>query len=56
MGHSSVTTAEVYSNMILKRVSQDFPTVVSMYVNEIKIGKKDTLLKDTVALPVTYVI
>ena len=55
MGHSSVTTTEVYSNMNLKRVSQDFPTIVSMYLNEIKIGKKDTLLKDTVALPVTYV-
>ena len=55
MGHSSVTTTEVYSNMNLKRVSQDFPTIVSMYVNEVKIGKKDTLLKDTIALPMTYV-
>ena len=55
MGHSSVTTTEVYSNMTLKRVSQDFPTIVSMYVNEVKIGKKDTLLKDTIALPMTYV-
>ena len=55
MGHSSVTTTEVYSNMNLKRVSQDFPTIVSRYVNEAKIGKKDTLLKDTIALPMTYV-
>ena len=38
MGHSSVTTTEVYSNMNLKRVSQDFPTIVSMYVNGMKIG------------------
>ena len=50
MGHSSVTTTEVYSNMNLKRVSQDFPTIVSKYVNQAKIGKWDTFW-DTVALP-----
>ena len=55
MGHSSVTTTEVYSNMNLKRVSQDFPTIVSKYVNDAKIGKVDTELVDTVALPMTYV-
>ena len=42
MGHSSVTTTEVYSNMNLKRVSQDFPTIVSTYVNETKIGESYT--------------
>ena len=42
MGHSSVTTTEVYSNMNLKRVSQDFPTIVAKYVNQAKIGKWDT--------------
>ena len=47
MGHASVTTTEIYSNMNLKRVSQDFPTIVSTYVNEAKIGKVDTLLVDT---------
>ena len=55
MGHSSVTTTEVYSNMNLKRVSQDFPTIVSKYVNEVKIGKMDTDLMDTIVLPMTYV-
>jgi len=55
MGHSSVTTTEVYSNMNLKRVSQDFPTIVSRYVNEAKIGKVDTDLVDTISLPMTYV-
>ena len=55
MGHSSVTTTEVYSNMNLKRVSQDFPTIVSMYVNGTKIGKKDTLLEDTIGLSMAYV-
>ena len=54
MGHSSVTTTEVYSNMNLKRVSQDFPTIVSKYVNQAKIGKWDTEKWDTIAMPVTY--
>ena len=54
MGHSSVTTTEVYSNMNLKRVSQDFPTIVSKYVNEAKIGKEDTSMEDTIALPMIY--
>ena len=54
MGHSSVTTTEVYSNMNLKRVSQDFPTIVSKYVNKAKIGKEDTIMEDTIALSMTY--
>ena len=37
MGHSSVTTTEVYSNMNLTRVAQDFPTIVKSYVNAHKI-------------------
>ena len=49
MGHSSVTTTEVYSNMNLKRVSQDFPTIVSRYVNKAKIGESYTLVP-----PMTY--
>ena len=55
MGHSSVTTTEVYSNMNLKRVSQDFPTIVARYVNMTKIGNLDTKTLDTIALPMTYV-
>ena len=54
MGHGSVTTTEVYSNMNLKRVSQDFPTIVSKYVNKVKIGKEDTIMEDTIELPMTY--
>ena len=34
MGHSSVTTN---SNMNLKRVSQDFPTIVARYVKGLKL-------------------
>ena len=55
MGHSSVTTTEVYSGMNLKRVAQDFPTLVQNYVNNAKIGKVDTDIVDTIALPMTYV-
>ena len=55
MGHSSVTTTEVYSNMNLKKVSQDFPTIVARYVNRTKIGNLDTKTLDTIALPTTYV-
>ena len=55
MGHSSVTTTEVYSNMNLKRVAQDFPTIVTSYLNDAKIGKEDTILEDTIALPMVYV-
>jgi len=55
MGHSSVTTTEVYSNMNLKRVSQDFPTIVSKYVNEAKIGEWDTQKWDTTSVPMTYI-
>jgi site-specific recombinase XerD len=51
MGHSSVTTTEVYSNMNLKRVAQDFPTIVTSYVNDAKIGKWDTGKWDTSSLP-----
>ena len=54
MGHSSVTTTEVYSNMNLKRVAQDFPTIVSRYVNEAKIGERYTDLRYTDALLNTY--
>ena len=54
MGHSSVTTTGVYSNMNLKRVSQDFPTIVSNYINQAKIGKEDTIMEDIIALSMTY--
>ena len=54
MGHSSVTTTEVYSNMNLKRVAQDFPTIVTSYVNETKIEQRYTDLRYTIALPNTY--
>ena len=47
MGHSSVTTTEVYSNMNLRRVRQDFPKLHIVNSKDAKFGKKDTLLKDT---------
>ena len=54
MGHQSVTTTEIYSNMNLKRIAQDFPTIVSSYVNEAKIGQWDTQKRDTNKESSTY--
>jgi len=54
MGHSSVTTTEVYSNMNLKRVSQDFPTIVKSYVNEAKIGDSYTKKSYRLVPSMTY--
>tara|TARA_A100001011_G_scaffold212414_2_gene220645 strand:+ start:4309 stop:5442 length:1134 start_codon:yes stop_codon:yes gene_type:complete len=54
MGHQSVTTTEIYSNMNLKRIAQDFPTIVSSYVNETKIGERDTQKWDTNKESSTY--
>ena len=51
MGHHSVTTTEVYSNMNLKRVAYDFPTLTLLD----KKGKGDTVLGDTQPLYVDYV-
>ena len=47
MGHQSVITTEIYSNMNLKRISQDFPTIISSYVNQSKVGEWDTKKWDT---------
>ncbi len=47
MGHGSVTTTEVYSNMNLKRRAKDFPTIADDSQNTAKIGKVDTDLVDT---------
>ena len=55
MGHSSVTTTEQYSNMNLKRVAQDFPTLVTSYAKTLKIGLEDTFLEDTSHMSSDYV-
>ena len=44
MGHSSVTTTEVYIKMELKRLKCDFPTLVLQYI---KLAKRDTHLRNT---------
>ena len=54
MGHGSVTTTEVYSNMNRKRVSQDFQTIVSRYVKELESGNIDTDLMETIVVPMMY--
>ena len=55
MGHSSVTTTEQYSNMNLKRVAQDFPTLVTSYAKIPKISLEDTFLEDTSHMSSDYV-
>ena len=55
MGHSSVTTTEQYSNMNLKRVAQDFPTLVTSYAKTPKIGLEDTFLEDISHMSSNYV-
>jgi integrase len=55
MGHSSVTTTEQYSNMNLKRVAQDFPTLVTSYAKTPRIGLEDTFLEDTSHMSSDYV-
>ena len=55
MGHSSVTTTEVYSRMNLKRVGQDFPTLLKNSQNSDKIGKVDTVLVDTAYIESKYI-
>ena len=46
MGHRSVTTTEVYSEMNLKRVAQDFPDLSNYMNSRIKFGKGDNVLGD----------
>ena len=48
MGHRSVTTTEVYSEMNLKRVSQDFPELSDKRNTQIKLGKGDIVLGDNI--------
>ena len=55
MGHSSVTTTEVYSNMNLKRVSQDFPTLVRSYLNEPKVEEMGHQKWDTTGVDYLYI-
>ena len=55
MGHKSVTTTEIYSEMKLKRVAQDFPTLVQNYSKKVKSVYGDTPLGDTISLPMTYI-
>ena len=47
LGHSSVTTTEVYANMNLKRVAQDFPSLSKRYSHSTKLSIRDTAFRDT---------
>ena len=54
MGHSSVTTTEVYANMNLKRVAQDFPLLAKQYQYSTKLSIRDTAFRDTVSMVSDY--
>ena len=54
MGHSSVTTTEQNSKMNLKRVAQDFPTLVTKFIKSSEFGKRDTKMRDTIQLSNNY--
>ena len=56
MGHSSVTTTEVYINMDLKRVKQDFPTIVSSYPESPKSLIRDTDFRDTKEIKTPFLV
>lgn len=50
LGHSSVTTTEIYANFNLSRLEQDFPSLVGspqIGVKEKKLGIRDTDIRDT---------
>ena len=47
MGHASVTTTEVYSNMNLKRIAHDFPSLVGTPKNK----KRDIEMRDKQVSP-----
>ena len=55
LGHSSVTTTEVYSNMNLKRVSQDFPRLLSQGQTKNISGRWDMNLWDIDKDELSYV-
>jgi len=55
MGHSSVTTTEVYSSMNLRRIKQDFPNLFIQSDRRVGFRKKDTFLKDTNSYFMDYV-
>ena len=54
LGHSSVTTTEVYANMNLKRVAQDFPLLAKQYHYSTKLSIRDTAFRDTVSMVSDY--
>ena len=51
MGHSSITTTEIYAKMELKRLSHDFPTLVPFVP---KYGKVDTKMVDTREMNIVF--
>ena len=47
MGHSKITTTQIYSKFNLRRLESDFPSLVYSYQKPAKLDKVDTKLVDT---------
>ena len=47
MGHSKITTTEIYSKFNMRRLETDFPSLAESYHKTVKFGKVDTNLVDT---------
>jgi len=47
MGHSKVTTTQVYSTFNIRRLEVDFPELSKSYHKTLKLSKVDTLMVDT---------
>ena len=48
MGHSSVTTTEIYFKLDLKRLKRDFPTINTGYYVPVESVFRDTNIRDTI--------
>jgi site-specific recombinase XerD len=55
MGHSSVVTTERYSNMNLKRVRQDFPTIAQSFAKSSEYINPGHDLRDTLINPNVFI-
>ena len=54
MGHSSVTTTEVYAQMDLQRIEQDFPSLIKRFNENPQKDFRDTQTRDTQLNPLLF--
>ena len=57
LGHSTVTTTEIYTKFPIQRIAGDFPSIIQSNQPSNELGKngiKDTDIKDTVRNTYTF--